>query len=49
MLSREGAEAQRKKVPPRRRKAPRPAAPAAPSLAEALAVPLVDALTDLDE
>jgi hypothetical protein len=49
MLSREGAEAQGQKGPPRRRKAPRPAEPAAPSLAEALAVPLVDALTDLDE
>jgi hypothetical protein len=50
MLSWEEADkAQRQKVPPRRRKAPRPAAPAAPSLAEALAVPLVDALTDLDE
>ena len=48
MLPGEGAKAQRQKVP-RRRKAPGPARPAAPSLAEALAVPLVDALTDLDE
>jgi hypothetical protein len=48
MVSRGGAKAQRQKGPPRR-KATRPAAPAAPSLAEALAVPLVDALTDLDE
>jgi hypothetical protein len=49
MLPCEGAKAQRQKVSPRRRKAPRPARPAAPSLAEALAVPLVDALTDPDE
>src|SRR6516164_9486882 len=48
MLPCEGAKAQRQKVP-RRRKAPGPARPAAPSLAEALAAPLVDALTDPDE
>ena len=46
MLPGEGAKAQRQKVP-RRRKAP--ARPPAPSLAEALAVPLVDALCDPDE
>ena len=48
MLSREGAKAQSQKVP-RRRKAPGPARPAAPSLAEVLAAPLLDALTDPDE
>ena len=48
MLPCEGADAQRQKVP-HRRKAPGPARPAAPSLAEALAAPLVDALTDPDE
>jgi hypothetical protein len=48
MLSREGATDKEQKAP-RRRKAPGPARPAAPSLAEALAVPLVDALTDPDE
>ena len=49
MLPCEGGKAQSQKVPARRRKAPGPARPAAPSLAEALAVPLVDALCDLDE
>jgi hypothetical protein len=49
MLPCEGAKAQRQKVPARRRKAPGPARPAAPSLAEALAAPLVDALCDPDE
>jgi hypothetical protein len=48
MLPGEGAKAQRQKVPPRR-KAPQPARPAAPSLAEVLAAPLLDALTDPDE
>jgi hypothetical protein len=46
MLPGEGAKAQRLKVP-RRRKAP--ARPAAPSLAEVLAAPLLDALCDPDE
>ena len=46
MLSREGAKAQRQKVP-RRRKAP--ARLAAPSRAEVAAAPLVDALCDPDE
>jgi len=49
MLPCEGAKAQRQKVPPRRRKAPGPARPAAPSPAEVLAAPLLDALTDRDE
>jgi hypothetical protein len=49
MLPCEGAKAQSQKVPARRRKAPGPARPAAPSLAEALAAPLLDALTDPDE
>ena len=49
MLPCEGGKAQSQKVPARRRKAPGPARPAAPSLAEALAAPLVDALTDPDE
>jgi hypothetical protein len=48
MLPYEGANAQRQKVP-RRRKAPGPARPAAPSPAEVLAAPLVDALTNPDE
>jgi hypothetical protein len=48
MLSREGAKAQKQKVP-RRREAAGPARPAAPSLAEVLAAPLLDALTDPDE
>jgi hypothetical protein len=48
MLPCQGADAQRQKVP-RRREAPGPARPAAPSLAEVLAAPLVDALTDLVE
>ena len=46
MLPCEGAKAQRQKVP-RRRKAP--ARPAAPSPAEELAAPQLDALTDRDE
>ena len=46
MLPCEGAKAQRRKVP-RRRKAP--ARPADPSRAEVAAAPLVDALTDPDE
>jgi hypothetical protein len=41
MLSRKG--------PPRRRKGPGPVRPAAPSPAEVLAAPLLDALTDRDE
>ena len=49
MLSRGGAKAQRQKGPPRRRKAPGPVRPAAPSPAEALARRLVDALCDPDE
>ena len=49
MLPCEGAKDQRRKVPPRRGEAPGPARPAAPSLAEALAAPLLDALTDRDE
>jgi hypothetical protein len=49
MLPCEGADAQRQKVPPRRREAPGPARPAGPSPAEAAAAPLVDALTDPDE
>ena len=49
MLPCEGADAQRQKVPPRRRKAPGPARPAFPSPAEVLAIPLLDALTDRDE
>ena len=49
MLPGEGADAQRRKVPPRRRKAPGPARPAAPSPAEALAAPLLDALCDSNE
>ena len=48
MLPCEGAKAQRRKVPPRRGAAG-PARPAAPSLAEVLAAPLVDALCDPDE
>ena len=48
MLPCEGAKAQRQKVP-RRRKASVPARPAAPSPAEVLAAPLLDALTDPDE
>jgi hypothetical protein len=48
MLPCEGAKAQRQKVP-RRRKAPGSARPAAPSPAEVLAAPLLDALTDRDE
>jgi hypothetical protein len=48
MLPCEGAKAQKQKVP-RRRKVPGPARPAAPSPAEALAAPLLDALTDPDE
>jgi hypothetical protein len=48
MLPCEGAKAQRQKAP-RRRKAAGPARPAAPSLAEVLAAPLLDALTDPDE
>jgi hypothetical protein len=48
MLPCQGAKAQSQKVL-RRRKAPGPARPAAPSLAEALAAPLLDALTDPDE
>ena len=49
MLPGEGAKAQKQKVPPRRGEAPGPARPAAPSLAEVLAAPLLDALTDPDE
>ena len=49
MLPCEGGKAQSQKVPARRRKAPGPARPAAPSAAEVLAAPLVDALTDPDE
>ena len=49
MLPCEGAKAQRQKVPPRRWKAPGPARPAAPSPAEVLAAPRLDALTDPDE
>ena len=48
MLPCEGANDQRQKVP-RRRKAPGRARPPAPSLAEVLAAPLLDALTDPDE
>jgi hypothetical protein len=48
MLPCEGAKAQTQEVPPRR-KAPGPARPAAPSPAEVLAAPLLDALTDPDE
>jgi hypothetical protein len=48
MLSCEGAKAQSQKVP-RRREAPGPARPAAPSPAEVLAAPLLDALCDPDE
>ena len=50
MLSWEEADrALRRKVPARRRKGPGPARPAAPSPAEVLAAPLLDALTDPDE
>ena len=48
MLPWEGAKAQRRKVPPRR-EALGPARPAALSLAEVLAAPLLDALCDPDE
>jgi hypothetical protein len=48
MLPCEGAKDQSQEVPPRRR-APGPARLAAPSLAEVLAAPLLDALTDPDE
>jgi hypothetical protein len=48
MLPCQGAKAQRQKVPPRR-EAAGPARPAAPSPAEVLAAPLLDALTDPDE
>ena len=48
MLPCEAAKTQSQKVPARR-KAPGPARPAAPSLAEVLAAPLLDALTDPDE
>jgi hypothetical protein len=48
MLPCEGANDQRQKVP-RRRKAPGRARPPAPSLAEVLAAPLLDALCDPDE
>jgi hypothetical protein len=46
MLPCEGANDQRQKGAPRRKA---PARPAAPSLAEVLAAPLLDALTDPDE